>query len=184
MYFCAGTADHRLRSRVKIGTNWQTYTKIVGAGDLNGDGRGDLLGVDKAGALWRYYGTATGGVATRVKLAGGWGTSSTSVVGMGGISGDGKPDVVARDTAGKLFRFSGRGTGTLGGRAQIGNSGLDGLQGHVLTRSLRARPRCIRGRARRRGPGSDTGSAPGISPAMLRGVVSWAVSSIGRAADF
>ncbi|MEU0375483.1 FG-GAP-like repeat-containing protein, partial [Streptomyces sp. NPDC006283] len=129
MYFYAGTADHRFKGRVKIGTNWKTYAKVVGAGDLNGDGRGDLLGVDKAGALWRYYGTATGGVTSRVKLADAWGTSYTSVVGMGDISGDGKPDVVARDTAGKLFRFSGTGNGTLGGRVQIGNSGWTAFKG-------------------------------------------------------
>ncbi|MBT2369463.1 VCBS repeat-containing protein [Streptomyces sp. ISL-10] len=129
MYFYAGTADHRFKSRVKIGTNWKTYTKVVGAGDLNGDGRGDLLGVDKAGALWRYHGTATGGVTSRVKLADAWGSAYTTVVGMGDITGDGKPDLVARDTAGKLFRFSGTGTGTLAGRVQIGTSGWAAFKG-------------------------------------------------------
>lgn len=129
MYFYAGKAGGQFASKVRIGTNWKTYAKVVGAGDLNGDGRGDLLGVDRAGALWRYYGTATGGVTSRVKLADAWGASYTSVVGMGDISGDGKPDVVARDAAGKLFRFSGTGNGTLGGRVQIGNSGWTAFKG-------------------------------------------------------
>ncbi|MGW0702161.1 FG-GAP-like repeat-containing protein [Streptomyces sp. NPDC002867] len=128
MYFYAGTADHRFKGRVKIGTNWKTYAKITGAGDLNGDGRGDLLGVDKAGVLWRYYGTATGGVTTRVKLASGWG-AYTSVVGIGDVTGDGKPDVVARTSDGKLFRFSGTGNGTLAARVQIGNSGWAAFKG-------------------------------------------------------
>ncbi|MDQ1009835.1 hypothetical protein QFZ82_004320 [Streptomyces sp. V4I23] len=129
MYFYAGTADHRFKGRVKIGTNWKTYKKIVGAGDLNGDGRGDLLGVDGSGALWRYYGTATGSVTSRVKLADAWGSAYTTVVGMGDISGDGKPDVVARDAAGKLFRFSGTGAGTLAARVEIGNSGWAAFKG-------------------------------------------------------
>ncbi|MEU7034901.1 VCBS repeat-containing protein [Streptomyces sp. NPDC046237] len=89
MYFYPGTADHRLGSRVKIGTNWKLYSKIVGAGDLNGDARGDLLGVDASGVLWRYYGTASGGVTARVKVGGGWGAYS-SLVGMGDITGDGR----------------------------------------------------------------------------------------------
>jgi hypothetical protein len=129
MYFYAGTADHRFKGRVKIGTNWKTYKKIVGAGDLNGDGRGDLLGVDGSGALWRYYGTATGSVTSRVKLADAWGSAYTTVVGMGDITGVAKPDVEARDTAGKLFRFSGTGTGTLAARVQIGNSGWSAFKG-------------------------------------------------------
>lgn len=128
MYFYAGTADHRFKGRVKIGTNWKTYAKIVGAGDLNGDGRGDLLGVDKAGALWRYYGTATGGVTPRVQLATGWG-GYTSVVGIGDIGGDGKPDILGRTSDGRLYRHSATGSGTLAARVLIGTAGWQAFKG-------------------------------------------------------
>jgi hypothetical protein len=128
MYFYAGTADHRLKSRVKIGTNWKTYTKITGVGDLNGDGRGDLLGIDSAGALWRYYGTASGAVTSRVKLATGWG-GYTSVVGVGDISGDGKPELVGRTGDGRLYRHSATGTGTLAARVMIGTGGWQAFKG-------------------------------------------------------
>ncbi|MBT2369462.1 hypothetical protein J7E88_30345 [Streptomyces sp. ISL-10] len=47
----------------------------------------------------------------------------TTVVGMGDITGDGRPDPVVRDTAGKLLRFSGTGTGMPAGRVRIGTSG-------------------------------------------------------------
>ncbi|MEV4334695.1 FG-GAP-like repeat-containing protein [Streptomyces sp. NPDC049597] len=128
MYFYAGTADHRFKGRVKIGTNWKTYAKIVGAGDLNGDGRGDLLGVDQAGVLWRYYGTATGGVTPRVKLATGWG-GYTSVVGVGDIGGDGKPDLLGRTGDGRLYRHSATGSGTLAARVLIGTGGWQAFKG-------------------------------------------------------
>lgn len=128
VYFYAGTADHRLKSRVKIGTNWKTYTRITGVGDLNGDGRGDLLGIDSAGALWRYYGTESGAVTPRVKLATGWG-GYTSVVGVGDISGDGKPELVGRTGDGRLYRHSATGTGTLTARVMIGTGGWQAFKG-------------------------------------------------------
>lgn len=128
MYFYAGSASHRLAARVRIGTDWRTYTKIAGVGDLNGDGRGDLLGIDAAGALWRYYGTATGGVTARVKLATGWG-GYTSVAGVGDISGDGKPELVGRTGDGRLYRHSATGDGTLAARVQIGTGGWQAFKG-------------------------------------------------------
>ncbi|WP_260605767.1 FG-GAP-like repeat-containing protein [Streptomyces sp. WAC01280] len=128
VYFYGGTVDHRLKARVRIGSNWKLYKKIVGAGDLNGDGRGDLLGVDAAGVLWRYYGTATGGVTARVKVGGGWGGYS-ALVGVGDLSGDGRADLVARDTAGRLYAYKGTGNGLYGTRAVIGSSGWNGFKG-------------------------------------------------------
>ncbi|MFD3728049.1 FG-GAP-like repeat-containing protein [Streptomyces sp. NPDC058671] len=119
MYFYAGTADHRMKSRVRIGTDWKLYRKITGVGDLNGDGRGDLLGVDASGALWRYHGTATGGVTARVKLGHGWNIYS-SLVGTGDISGDGCPDLVARETSGTLYSYLGTCRGTYSSRILIG----------------------------------------------------------------
>ncbi|MEU3744732.1 MULTISPECIES: FG-GAP-like repeat-containing protein [Streptomyces] len=119
MYFYAGTADHRVKPRVRIGTNWKLYKKVVGAGDLNGDGRGDLLGVDAAGVLWRYYATTTGGVTARVRVGSGWGVY-TSLVGVGDISGDGCADLVARDTSGRLYDYDGTCRGPYGSRILIG----------------------------------------------------------------
>ncbi|MFE7599790.1 FG-GAP-like repeat-containing protein [Streptomyces sp. NPDC057494] len=126
VYVVGGTADHRLKARVRIGTNWKLYKKLFGAGDLNGDGRGDLLGVDASGVLWRYSSTATGGVTARLKVGPGWGGYS-SLVAVGDLSGDGRADLVARDTAGKLWRYSGTGTGAYGARAAIG-SGWGGFK--------------------------------------------------------
>ncbi|MEU6395194.1 FG-GAP-like repeat-containing protein [Streptomyces sp. NPDC046939] len=122
MYFYAGTADHTLKPKVRIGTNWKLYTRIVGAGDLNGDGRGDLLGVDKSGYLWRYYGTAAGGVTARVKIGPGW-SAYTALVGPGDLTGNGRAGLLARDSAGKLWRYASNGDGTYASRVLIGTSG-------------------------------------------------------------
>ncbi|TKA08081.1 FG-GAP-like repeat-containing protein [Actinacidiphila oryziradicis] len=119
VYLYAATSAGKFATRVKIASKWTGYKKIVGAGDLNGDGYGDLLVQDKANVLWRYNGTASGKLAARVKVASGWGASYNAVVGVGDITGDGKADLVARDTSGNLYRQSGNGKGGFGARTKI-----------------------------------------------------------------
>ncbi|MFF4168809.1 FG-GAP-like repeat-containing protein [Streptomyces sp. NPDC001744] len=130
VYFYGGTADHRLKARVRIGTNWKLYAKLVGAGDLNGDGRGDLLGVDASGVLWQYHGTAAGGVTARTQVGGGWGVYS-ALAGTGDLNGDGRADLVARDTTGKLYAYYSAGSAATpyGGRVLIGTGGWNTFRG-------------------------------------------------------
>ncbi|WP_030180384.1 FG-GAP-like repeat-containing protein [Streptomyces violaceorubidus] len=128
IYFYAGTADHHLKSRVRIQTNWKLYQRITGAGDLNGDGRGDLLGLDSAGVLWRYYGTAAGSVTKRERVGGGWNVYS-ALVGTADLSGDGRADLLARDTTGRLWRYASTGDGTYGGRVLVGTGGWNTFKG-------------------------------------------------------
>ncbi|MEU0681221.1 FG-GAP-like repeat-containing protein [Streptomyces albogriseolus] len=128
IYFYAGTADHRLKTRVRIQANWKLYKWITGAGDLNGDGRGDLLGQDSAGVLWRYYGTAAGSVTRREKVGSGWNAYS-ALVGTGDLSGDGRTDLLARDTAGRLWRYASTGTGTYSSRVLVGSGGWNTFKG-------------------------------------------------------
>ncbi|MFI0503306.1 FG-GAP-like repeat-containing protein [Streptomyces albogriseolus] len=128
IYFYAGTADHHLKTRVRIQANWKLYKWITGAGDLNGDGRGDLLGQDSAGVLWRYYGTAAGSVTKREQVGGGWNAYS-ALVGTGDLSGDGRTDLLARDTAGRLWRYASAGNGTYGSRVLVGTGGWNTFKG-------------------------------------------------------
>ncbi|MFE2709770.1 FG-GAP-like repeat-containing protein [Streptomyces mirabilis] len=128
VYLYKGTSTGKLSARVKLYANWKTYKKVVGVGDLNGDGIGDLLAQDKTNTLYRYYGTGKGSFGARTKVFAGWGGSYDVVVGAGDITGDGKADLVARDTAGNLYRQNGTGKGSFAARVKIG-SGWQGYRG-------------------------------------------------------
>ncbi|MFF0022335.1 FG-GAP-like repeat-containing protein [Streptomyces sp. NPDC005496] len=128
VYLYKATSTGKLSARVKIASKWTGYKKILGAGDLNGDGHGDLLAQDKSNDLWRYDGTGAGTFKSRVKVFDDWGSSYNVVVGAGDLTGDGKADFVARDTAGNLWRSNGTGKGTFGSRTKIA-TGWQGYKG-------------------------------------------------------
>ncbi|GGV07063.1 hypothetical protein GCM10010275_53970 [Streptomyces litmocidini] len=100
--------------RVRVGTGWNVYDRIDGAGDLDRDGYMDLLARDKTGVLWLYKGTGsfTGArFKTRVRVGGGWGTYDR-LAGGADVTGDGRADLLARDRAGILWLYRGTGSGT------------------------------------------------------------------------
>ncbi|MCH5676949.1 VCBS repeat-containing protein [Streptomyces sp. CME 23] len=104
---------------MKLSGDWRGYKKVVGAGDLNGDGIGDLLAQDGANTLYRYYGKGNGTFGARAKLFANWGGSYNAIVGVGDITGDGKADLVERDAAGNVYRNPGDGRGSFGARVKI-----------------------------------------------------------------
>ncbi|WP_435972098.1 FG-GAP repeat domain-containing protein [Streptomyces sp. Qhu_M48] len=112
-YFAAG--------RYKIGGGWQTYDKITGGGDLTGDGRPDLVAVDKTGGLYLYRatGSATAPFAARKKVGTGWGVYN-QLTAAGDIAGGPAGDLVARDSSDTLWLYLGRGDGSYEARKRIG----------------------------------------------------------------
>ncbi|WP_405725999.1 FG-GAP-like repeat-containing protein [Streptomyces sp. NBC_01537] len=119
IYLYKATSAGKLSARVKLYSNWKGYKKIIGAGDLNGDGRGDLLAQDKSNELWRYYGTGAGTFGAKAKVFNDWGSSYNVIIGVNDITDDGKADLVSRDTSGTLWRNAGNGAGSFGGRTKI-----------------------------------------------------------------
>ncbi|MFF9341495.1 FG-GAP repeat domain-containing protein [Streptomyces sp. NPDC014773] len=110
-----------LTRRVQVGGGWQAYDKITSAADLTGDGRTDLLAADKAGVLWLYKGTgsASAPFAKRVQVGGGW-QMYNDIAAVGNVAGAAAGDLVARDKAGVLWLYLGKGDGTFTARTRVG----------------------------------------------------------------
>ncbi|MFJ3610807.1 FG-GAP-like repeat-containing protein [Streptomyces hydrogenans] len=134
LWLYPGTGSGGLGARKLIGSGgWNSMGRLAAFGDLSGDGRSDLLSVEKAtGRLWLYPGTSGGGLGTRRLIgSGGW-NGMNALVGAGDMTGDGRADLVAREKAtGKLWLYPGTSTRTLGARKLIGTGGWNGMH-HIL----------------------------------------------------
>ncbi|MFI6421336.1 FG-GAP repeat domain-containing protein [Streptomyces sp. NPDC050842] len=117
--------------RVRVGGGWQAYDRLAGGSDVTGDGRSDLLATDKSGVLWVYPGTgnAKAPFSARKRVGGGWGTYN-HVTAVGNIGGAKAGDLVARDRAGVLWLYLGKGDGSFAERVRIGG-GWSGY-GHLV----------------------------------------------------
>ncbi|MFB7591912.1 FG-GAP repeat domain-containing protein [Streptomyces sp. NPDC056169] len=121
LWFHAGNGKGGFYSRIRVGIGWQIYSRITGGGDLTGDGRPDVLAADKAGVLWLHPGTgnATSPFTARKKLGAGWGVYN-DITAVGNIAGGPAGDLLARDTAGVLWSYLGKGDGTFAPRTRVG----------------------------------------------------------------
>jgi heme oxygenase len=97
---------------VAVGTGWQDFTALLGPGDFSGDGNPDVLARGADGTLWMYRGNGKGGWVTGSgeKIGTGW-QSFTALAARGDFSGDGNPDVLARQSGGALLMYRGNGAG-------------------------------------------------------------------------
>ncbi|WP_406449553.1 DUF1906 domain-containing protein [Streptomyces sp. NBC_00876] len=130
LWLYPGTGTGTLTSRVVIGTSGWNGMANLAVGDMDKDGRDDVVATEKAtGKLFLYKGDGSG-LASRTEIgSGGW--NGISGVLAGDFSGDGKDDVVGVESAtGKLFLYGGNGDGTIdgsGARVEIGSSGWNGM---------------------------------------------------------
>ncbi|MEU7166391.1 VCBS repeat-containing protein [Streptomyces morookaense] len=76
LWFYKGTGDYHdpFKSRVQVGGGWDQYDTLVATGDVDGDGRSDLLARDKASNLWLYKGNGNqrDPFENRTRIGGGW----------------------------------------------------------------------------------------------------------------
>ncbi|WP_369145839.1 FG-GAP repeat domain-containing protein [Streptomyces sp. R44] len=121
LWLYQGKGDGGFTPRVKIGTNWQIYDKIAAGSDVSGDGRADVLATDRSGGLWLYPGTGNANtpLGARKKIGTSWGVYDL-VVATGNSVGAPAGDVFARDRAGVLWMYLGKGDGTFAPRVKVG----------------------------------------------------------------
>lgn len=77
---------------IHVPTDWH----VLGTGDFNGDGRGDLLWQSDGGVISNWLGTESGGFLINDANAlnsGGYG----EILGIGDFNGDGRDDLIFRD---------------------------------------------------------------------------------------
>lgn len=127
LYASTGTTIPGFVGGVQIGTGWQIFTDIIAAGDVNGDGKPDLLGRKPDGTLWLYAGTAAAGpgnsgYAPGVQAGTGWNVFG-QVIGVGDLNHDGHDDLVGMRGDGSLSYYRGTGTGYFPG-IQISDPGI------------------------------------------------------------
>ncbi|MEU2239548.1 VCBS repeat-containing protein [Streptomyces sp. NPDC018338] len=73
LYPGSGNPITPFKARVSIGTGWNTYKYLTAPGDLNADGKADILGVTSTGDLYRYLNTTPGKFSGRSKIGYGFG---------------------------------------------------------------------------------------------------------------
>lgn len=109
-------------ARVDIGSGWGQYNKLVGAGDLTGDGLTDVLARTSGGTLYLYAGTGKSSAPfkARKSIGTGW-KQYTKLAAPGDINGDGRGDLLAANSAGELFSYYSKGTGQFTAKVKLGN---------------------------------------------------------------
>lgn len=77
LYLYKGTGNYKapLTSRVKIGSGWNAYNRLLGLGDNNADGKYDLIARRTDGVLFFFPGTgrASAPYGARQQIGTGWG---------------------------------------------------------------------------------------------------------------
>ena len=120
VYLYPGNGTGGWQPRVRIATGWNRFNRILGAGDVNGDGRQDLLTREPStGRLWLHSGNGTGGIAASTVIGSGW-NWVTALMAPGDFNGDRVPDVLARDSSGNLWLYPRLASGVFGARTRIG----------------------------------------------------------------
>ncbi|QNP67451.1 FG-GAP repeat domain-containing protein [Streptomyces genisteinicus] len=107
-------------AKQKIGTGWGQFNALIGAGDLSGDGRADLLARATDGKLYLYEGTGSAAAPFKAKKLIGSGWGSYTLAAPGDMDGDGRADLVARHSSGTLYRYDSDGKGNFKPRVSLG----------------------------------------------------------------
>jgi hypothetical protein len=103
LYSGQGNGSGRFNPRVAVGTGWGAMDALASVGDLNGDGKPDLLAHDsRTGEYHLYRGNGAGGLGNRVtipaSLDGSGSDRYNQIAAAGDQDGDGRNDLLAVDS--------------------------------------------------------------------------------------
>lgn len=119
-----------LAARESWGT-WSGYNVIVQA-DLDRDGYQDLIvrRTSDGDVFWKHYVPSSGTWADKL-IGDNWKTR-LSIVAPGDVTGDDLPDLASVDSAGALWIYPGKGTGSFGTRVKAGTgwNNFNVVRGH------------------------------------------------------
>ncbi|MGW6461957.1 trypsin-like serine protease [Streptomyces sp. NPDC055078] len=122
-YLYPGRGNGTFAARVLIGSGWSQFDMVRGHGDYNADGKADVLARGAGGKFYLYKGTGSAKtpLAPRTLLAASM-KGMNALATTGDVNADGHPDLLTRDTAGKLWLYPGSGasTGNFGKRVLFG----------------------------------------------------------------
>jgi len=119
MYLYANNGKGGFKSPYpQIGHGWRNMT-VFAAGDLNRDGKNDLIAINTAGQLFYYPGRGDGTVKTAGQIGRGW--KGNYLAAGADLNGDRIADIVGRNnTTGQLNLYRGKGDGTFAAPVPIG----------------------------------------------------------------
>lgn len=139
LFLFRGLGGGKLPAPSQIGSRgWDAMNWIGSPGDINGDGRSDLLARRNDGTLWFYRGIS-GGVALVGQAGHGW-SGPSLMTAAGDLDGNGEPDLLARTSTGALLRYAIPRSGALIAKGQWGTNwnGISRLVGSSFTADNRA----------------------------------------------
>ena len=102
-----GFTQNNANAAAVVPTSWQ----VVGTGDFNGDGRDDILWRNTDGTVSNWLGTASGGFTPNDANAARFVPTSWTVVGTGDFNGDGRDDILWRNSNGQVSDWLGQANG-------------------------------------------------------------------------
>ena len=101
----------------QVGHGWRNM-ELLPAGDLNRDGRNDILGVTGDGRLLFYSGKGTGTFQKATQVGHGW--KNLALASGADLNRDGKTDIVGLKLDGTLLFYAGKGNGGFNPPIRVG----------------------------------------------------------------